>query len=40
MAKKLVEAPVLRPTMDEFRDFEGYVSSIHELGLKHGIVKV
>ena len=27
-----MEAPVLRPSMEEFADFECYMHSIHELG--------
>ena len=34
------EAPVLRPTMQEFEDFEAFISSVHSLGMRHGIVKV
>ena len=36
----LTEAPVLRPTMAEFADFEAYMHSIHAIGMAHGIVKV
>jgi|EP01047_Picozoa_sp_COSAG01_P028778 hypothetical protein len=39
-ARTAEEAPVLRPTMEEFRDFEGFMSSCFELGMRYGIVKV
>jgi jumonji domain-containing protein 2 len=38
--RTITEAPVLRPTMAEFADFEAYMHSIHEQGIAHGIVKV
>eukprot|EP01046_Picozoa_sp_COSAG06_P093294 COSAG06_NODE_39487_length_412_cov_0.654952_1_plen_88_part_10 len=38
--RTITEAPVLRPTMAEFADFEAYMRSIHEQGIAHGIVKV
>ncbi|KAJ5904123.1 hypothetical protein N7504_006506 [Penicillium tannophilum] len=32
--------PVFKPTMDQFRDFQSYVSKIDKYGMKAGIVKV
>ncbi|KAJ5627884.1 hypothetical protein N7490_010112 [Penicillium lividum] len=32
--------PVFKPTMDEFRDFQSYVSKLDKYGMKAGIVKV
>ena len=39
-SKGVTEAPVVRPTMEEFCDFEGFLDSVHALGMAHGIVRV
>ena len=40
MSRKYTEAPIFRPSMEEFSDFTKFVESIHEEGIKHGIVKI
>ncbi|KAF8864337.1 hypothetical protein BDZ45DRAFT_582339 [Acephala macrosclerotiorum] len=32
--------PVFRPTMEEFKDFQKYLTVVNKWGMKHGIVKV
>lgn len=32
--------PVFKPTIEEFRDFEGYMNSVEPWGVRSGIVKV
>ena len=38
--RNLKQAPVFRPTMEEFRDPSSYISSITEIGQQYGICKI